>query len=445
MTEASGGSGSLAVVDVAIVGAGFSGVACTIACSNRLPATKRIALIGAQPPGRGAAYGTTSPRLLMNGPARAMSALADDEMNLVKRAHVTEHALIPRRDYSIYLQGLLDDALVRHPGITVHRDEIVDIAGDNDRLAVRGAQGATWHARSVVLALGNSVPSSSFLPTALCEYRGFIADPWSIETVPDGDVLCIGAGLTAMDVVALADRPGNSVVHLVSRHGRLPEIEDPYAHAFDPVRLSLDPSSSASTFRSVRAAVARYVEEGGDWRDIFETLRPISQTIWSGWDVSQRRRFLRHVAPIFGPLRYRVPPETFAAFARMRGAGRIVVHRGSVCAARLLDDGKIAVEIADGLTRRAVAVSCAINCTGPNDDVERSSSPLIARLLERGLARSHPLRMGFDAIGLRIIDARGETGKLFALGPILRGALYETTAVNEIREQAREIARTLAS
>ena len=240
--QATGDSSTFDTVDVAIVGAGFSGVACAIACSNRLPATKRIALIGAQPPGRGAAYGATSPRLLMNGPARAMSALADDEMNLVKRAHVTEHALIPRRDYSIYLQGLLDDALVRHPGITVHRDEIVDIAGDGDRLTLRGAQGATWHARSVVLALGNSAPSSSFLPTALCEYRGFIADPWSTETFPDGDVLCVGTGLTAMDVVALADRPGTSVLHLVSRHGRLPEIEDPYAHAFDPARLSLDPS-----------------------------------------------------------------------------------------------------------------------------------------------------------------------------------------------------------
>jgi len=432
-------------IDVAIVGSGFSGVACAVQCSLALRHGKRIALIGAQPPGRGAAYGTTSPRLLMNGPARAMSALPQDELDLVKRARVTEHALIPRRDYSTYLQTLLDEALGRNPGLTVFREEVIDIERDGNAFVLHGAAGGTWRARSVVLALGNPAPSSAFLPSTLVEHPRFVADPWSVETLPDGDVLCIGTGLTAMDIVALADRPGRSHVHLVSRHGRLPEIEDPYAHAVDPKPFALDDSSPRTMMRTLREAVARYLARGGDWRDVFETIRPLSASIWSRWDLSERRRFLRHIAPVWGPLRYRVPPETFAAFARMRGAARVTVHRGRVSGVRAFDDDSIAIEITDGGARQVVTVGCAVNCTGPDDDVEHSKSPLIAALLRRGLIRSHPLHIGIEAgDDLRPLAADGSTGNLFALGPILRGAFYETTAVNEIREQAFAIAQALS-
>jgi uncharacterized NAD(P)/FAD-binding protein YdhS len=434
-----------ALVDVAIVGTGFSGVACAVQCSWLLPVTAHVALIGADRPGRGAAYGTSSARLLMNGPARSMSALPQDELDLVKRLRVDEHALIPRRDYSAYLQTLLDEALGRHPGIAVYRDEVVDIARDGDAFLLSVTGGTMWRARSVVLALGNAAPASSFLPASLREHPGFVADPWSLEALPGGDVLCVGAGLTAMDVVALADaRDDGARIHLLSRHGRLPEIEDPYARTLDATRFDLDGSSPRSVVRTVRAAIARYAVDGGDWRDVLESMRPVTQAIWSGWNLHERRRFLRHVGPIWSSHRYRVPPATFAAFSRMRDAGRVAVHRGHVAGAVALDNGSISIEIANGQRRITVAVSCAINCTGPDDDLERSPAPLVANLFRRGLARPDPMRMGFDAgDDLRLIDAEGRTGEIFALGPPLRGALYETTAVNEIREQALHIAKTL--
>ena len=42
-----------------------------------------------------------------------------------------------------------------------------------------------------------------------------------------------------------------------------------------------------------------------------------------------------------------------------------------------------------------------------------------------------------------MLDASGEAQpQLFAIGPLLRGLWYETTAVNEIRKHASEIAAT---
>ncbi len=55
------------------------------------------------------------------------------------------------------------------------------------------------------------------------------------------------------------------------------------------------------------------------------------------------------------------------------------------------------------------------------------------------------LALGIDADEhYRVLDASGEAQpQLFAIGPLLRGLWYETTAVNEIRKHATDIAALL--
>ncbi|MBV8554167.1 MAG: hypothetical protein JO116_01295 [Planctomycetaceae bacterium] len=55
--------------------------------------------------------------------------------------------------------------------------------------------------------------------------------------------------------------------------------------------------------------------------------------------------------------------------------------------------------------------------------------------------------MGPEAAGDRtLVGADGErSGCLFTLGPLLRGQLWETTAVRELRDQALHLARRLAA
>jgi uncharacterized NAD(P)/FAD-binding protein YdhS len=94
-----------------------------------------------------------------------------------------------------------------------------------------------------------------------------------------------------------------------------------------------------------------------------------------------------------------------------------------------------------------LTVGWLVNCTGPATDITATAHPLLRQLLEAGLARPDPLRLGLDT-GPRgaVRDARGRpAADIFALGPLLRGSRYETTAIPEIRDQAAALARHLVA
>lgn len=86
-----------------------------------------------------------------------------------------------------------------------------------------------------------------------------------------------------------------------------------------------------------------------------------------------------------------------------------------------------------------------INATGPATDVTGTSDPLLRGLLNGGLATPDPLRLGLQAnADGALLEVSGRpSDTIFTLGPPLRGQLYETTAVPEIRDQAAALARRL--
>ena len=76
----------------------------------------------------------------------------------------------------------------------------------------------------------------------------------------------------------------------------------------------------------------------------------------------------------------------------------------------------------------------------------RVSSILLQNLFKRGLVTSGPLSTGFHCSqDGAVIDAGGHASKIiFNLGPGRLGDLLESIAVPEIRQQAVELAATLA-
>ena len=86
-----------------------------------------------------------------------------------------------------------------------------------------------------------------------------------------------------------------------------------------------------------------------------------------------------------------------------------------------------------------------INCTGPNSGFSDTSVPLFQNLLQRGLIRPDELDMGIDVgADFATIDAEGNPSEfLFAIGPLMKGTLWETTAVPELRGQAMRVAQLL--
>ena len=88
-----------------------------------------------------------------------------------------------------------------------------------------------------------------------------------------------------------------------------------------------------------------------------------------------------------------------------------------------------------------------INCTGPDTDLARVHDPLVQALRRDGLIRPDPLGLGLDTDeDGRLLDAEGRPSeRLFLVGPLRKGQLWENTAVPELREEARRMADLLGS
>jgi uncharacterized NAD(P)/FAD-binding protein YdhS len=86
-----------------------------------------------------------------------------------------------------------------------------------------------------------------------------------------------------------------------------------------------------------------------------------------------------------------------------------------------------------------------INCTGPCAGFSETQVPLFENLLKRGLIRPDGLDMGIDVGSeFAVIDREGRHSDcLFAIGPLMKGTLWETTAVPELRGQAMRVAQIM--
>jgi uncharacterized NAD(P)/FAD-binding protein YdhS len=96
-------------------------------------------------------------------------------------------------------------------------------------------------------------------------------------------------------------------------------------------------------------------------------------------------------------------------------------------------------------TLTTITVAKVINCTGPRSDYSKYQHPLFINLLARGLIDHDPLALGLNANSEgELYRYRGApSGWLLALGAPLKGVFWETTAVAEIRVQARALAAKL--
>jgi len=168
--------------------------------------------------------------------------------------------------------------------------------------------------------------------------------------------------------------------------------------------------------------------------------------IWRGFSIDERRRFLRHLGSRWDVHRHRVAPEIHEVLEDARGRGQLDVIAGRVCALDAHGDGaEVTLVRRGGSAAEALFARRVINCTGPSRSLRSGQSPLLDAVLDRGLGRPDPLELGLDVTETgALVDADGTpSDRVFALGPILKGQLWETTAVRELRVQAHDLARHL--
>ena len=445
---------------IAVIGAGASGTLAVIhllreAMARRVPL--RVALIDRHGRhGLGQAYSTTHPAHLLNSPADAMSALAGDPGHLTRwaaAAGLRHDGFLPRSAYGRYLRELLESterAALPAARVGHLTSDVIAIrrSGRGRALRLYLAADGRIDADAVVLATGNLPPVP---PCPLPDNDRYIADPWepgALRAATDGSpVIVLGTGLSMLDVaIAVTGADPRTVVYAVSRHALLPlphHWPRPAARVQPVIRRTEAPLRLAALIRDVRASAAQYA---GDWQDIVDALRPQVPRLWEQLPETDKRAFLRLAARHWEVHRHRVPPATARRAGALRSAGRLSVLRGRVTEAGA-EPGGVRVRIEASGSDTSLPAGWLINCTGPGGDITATADPLLRHLLDAGLARPDPLRLGLDADARGVVrDAAGRPrGDIFTLGPPLRGRWYETTAIPEIRGQAAALARLLVT
>ncbi|MBB3225972.1 putative NAD(P)/FAD-binding protein YdhS [Luteibacter sp. Sphag1AF] len=412
--------------------------------------------------GRGIAYGTPSPHHLLNVRAASMGMFAGKPRGFLEYAQgldprVTGSDFLPRRLYGDYLQSRVGQAIEEAPA-NGHDVRVIPFAVDslvpeNNGVTVGYGEEST-QVDAAVLAIGSLPPRS--LPgvsdDALASGR-YVTDPWPYLAEAPRDerplrVLIIGLGLTAVDVLLdLSERWPNATFTALSRHGLLPEAhrEAASAPADDGSEL-VEALEDDPNIRTWFARLREATEHAEDWRVVTDSLRPVTSRLWSLLPEDQRARFLRHARWAWERVRHRMPPQVATQVAELEAKGRFVRGKGRMQSVTLADDGSLTVHrrAADGHVDTA-NYDVVVQTVGLNTDTERTDHPLVRQLITNGHAVAEELGLGFAAqTDGTLLDSRGKPhGNLFAMGTLLRGALWESTAMPEIRVQARNLADTL--
>lgn len=447
---------------IAIIGAGFSGTLLALHLLRRCPDQVQVTLIERNSAfGRGQAYGTGNPSHLLNVPAARMSAFhdrPDDFVAWLRRQPGGEalaaQGFVPRRLFGAYVRALLNEE-VRRPEsegrLELLRGDVVGLSKTEANL-VLALEGGRWlPADLAVLAVGNFPPEPppgaepGFLDSPL--YR---PDPWAPDAFAglpaEAPVLLVGTGLTMVDaVVSLLDQGHRGPIHALSRRGLLPRH-----HAATQARAAPAtalPSTLVELVRTLRSETRRAVAEGCDWRPVVDRLRPFTQDVWQALSPEDKARFLRHLRPWWEVHRHRMAGPVAERVEAARASGQLSLHTGRIQRIRE-EGGTVELTYRRRRTGELAALHAArlVNCAGPGCDYDRIDHPLVRGLLQAGLVRPDPLRLGLDVTATCALrDRRGAISRrLFAVGPVTKGSFWEMTAVPDIRRQCEVVAEHLA-
>jgi uncharacterized NAD(P)/FAD-binding protein YdhS len=402
--------------------------------------------------GLGVAYSTRDPWHRLNVPAIAMSAHPDDPQHLSRWAGLPGEAFARRVDYGRYLQAVLADAVAGSPATVRHVRATAERIRrfDGGRLAVDLDGGEVEDADAVVLSTGLETPVRLGYLAPIAGDPRLVEDPWppgALDGIGDGQTVAIlGSSLTAIDVAGsiLTTRPAARVVAL-SRNGELPRPhEDPWRPRLPEPAFSLDEFFAWDS--PLARAAERFRSFGEDWPRAIDSIRPISQALWMRMDDRLRREFLDHYRHDWEIHRHRVAGEIARDLERWIEAGRLSVHGAAI--ERIDAAGRqLRIEGTDGRGEPAAwQADHLVVAIGPNPDA--TANPLLGAVIAEGLARPGSMGIAIDVdptTGLVIAaDGRSEL-PLYAMGALRKGALWETLAVPEIRDQAVQLAARLLS
>ena len=452
---------------IAIIGGGFCGILTLVNLLKIAKNPLHITLIHTEELlAKGIAYDTYSDQHVLNVEARNMSAFPDDPNHFVNwykdsglhsngDAEQIPFHYLSRNIYGKYLQSIFKDALIHiphHINLYFVHSEATDMQLEGDHFRISCRDGSSVLAHKVVLATGNHLPGHSALNGKdFLNSPKYFSNPWKEESVNDLDdsapVFIIGTGLTMVDVViGLQEKKFNNKIYALSPKGFNILAHRPH----HPQREILDELAPPYEIEKLVQLFRKYVHKawkhGESGETVVDAVRSKTQEIWQSLDLKDKQRFMSHVRHLWGVARHRLPAHIHNQVQDLITQGKLEILAGRIQDA-FEEDGLVTLKIKRRKSQQeeTIKVARVINCTGPQTDILKFDSLLFQNIIRKGYIFPDEMRLGVEANpDGRILQKDGKpSSQLFTLGTLLKGKLWESTAVPELRMQTKKLAELL--
>jgi uncharacterized NAD(P)/FAD-binding protein YdhS len=418
---------------IAIVGGGASGILVAVNLAKQSSDQVHVSIVEPRKIlGQGIAYSTMDEGHVLNVPAGRMSIYVDDAGDFVNWAGCDKNYFAPRKQYFRYLLERFNSARGGNVEFTHFCSTADSIEKDENKWRIICADGQKLLVDAVVIAIGHG--EAIALPNGDKDLTssGYIDDPWrNFATPKDGHMIGIGTGLTFIDyALSHIRRNEKNTATGISRNGLLPEQH--LQNRAEPLEVPAEVRTSPSEIR-------QFIENSQDWRAAQDGVRHQLPEIWHNWSNKHKSDFLSNDLRWWNVKRHRLAPEIADEVRVALEEDRIKIVQGQI--ERVNQIGEVfSVALHSGEIFRGETV---VNCLGYS---VAGTGSVIDNLVKNKLAVPAPLGLGLctDFPRFNVINSENRAHpNLFAIGPILFGERFETTAIPELREQADEIAKSL--
>ena len=454
---------------IGIIGGGFSGIMTAVHLIEKATIPLKIDVYDKENSfARGVAYNPISKKHILNVIASRMSAYLnkpDDFVDYVMGVNefqnfdrsIISNSFLPRYLYGDYLTQIWEKskAVARSKNIEVNEyaTEIEDINEIASGIEFLLSSGETRIYNTCVLATGNQLPSNLKLPKSILESNLYSQNPWNSDVVKDIEgckrIVILGNGLTMVDmVISLLEHSYKGEIISISPNGFniLPHRHNGMKYEEFKKELSSE-MGLKDIFLQLKKHIRILRRFGISAEPIIDSLRPQTQEIWKRLSLPEKELFMRRFRHLWGVARHRIPLHMHDLIQKLRIDGSLKVIAG-----KLLDvepsNQALRLKYLDKHSKSIKEIECdrLINCTGPESQIQNLQASILKRMLERGMIRQDELKLGIqtDTNTYQIQNPNGKYyNQIYTLGSNLRGELWESTAVGELRLQAERLAEVI--
>lgn len=455
---------------IGIVGGGFTGTMTAVQLIHQSDAPCEIIIINERETfNKGIAYNPYSDKHLLNVTAGKMSAYPDrpdDFLNWVmlqpefinKDKTLITNSFLPRRLYGEYLNDTWKRSLpvADSKGITINviNNYVIDLELHENLVSIWLENDSKFEVDYCVIATGNHIPRNPKIKNiSFFESKNYFQNPWQVESVQNAPrnlpVLIIGNGLTMVDtVLGLGEQGFKGEIYSLSPNGFniLPHRHNGLKYSKLTEELT-DRLSLFELFKLINKHIKTVREYGVTAEPIIDSLRPHTQEIWKRLSEKEKLVFMSRLRHLWGVARHRIPLHTHDKIQQLRIDGKLFINSGRII--DFTESGNVVtveyLDKKDSILKK-LEVSRVINCTGPETDLMNLDKSFLKNCLLKGILTQDPLKLGItaDTESFQVINRDGKLhSNLFTIGSSLKGELWESTAVNELRQQAAKLAEKL--